>query len=271
MQWGNLTSLDFEQAVADSAGVGIIPVGVLEPHGPHLPLGTDTFECHAVACCAAEVEPAIVFHPYPYGINHESAHLPGSVVIRRDLTLALLENICDEMARHGLTKIILFSGHGGNRYMLPLFVQTIVESAKPYLVYDAQLLGVPEPEGVLETDETGHACESETSTALALHPTLVKMGQVPPAPFTNRRRNEALRKAGVYSPMDWYAQYPAMYVGDPGKATAAKGEALLQPRIDGLVAAIRAVKSDTVTLELHREFHDARVRPTAPSVWTHGQ
>jgi len=117
MQWENLTSLDFEKAVVTCDGVGLIPIGVLEPHGPHLPLGTDMFACHAVACRAAELEPTIVFHAYPYGINHESAHLPGSVVIRRDLVIALLENICDEMARHGLNKIILFSGHGGNRYL----------------------------------------------------------------------------------------------------------------------------------------------------------
>ncbi len=137
MQWENLTSLDFVAAVVACEGVGVLPIGVIEPHGPHLPLGTDMFESHTVACRAAELEPAIVFPAYPYGINHESAHLPGSVVFRREVVLALLENVCDEMARQGLTKIVILSGHGGNRHLLPLFVQTLVEKDKAYTVYDA--------------------------------------------------------------------------------------------------------------------------------------
>ena len=130
MQWENLTSLDFEKAVHECQGIGILPVGVLEAHSSHLPLGMDMFACHWVACRATEIESAIVFHAYPYGINIESAHLPGSVTIQRDLVFALLENVCDEMARNGLTKIILLSGHGGNRYFLNLFVQTLPEKDK---------------------------------------------------------------------------------------------------------------------------------------------
>lgn len=171
------------------------------------------------------------------------------------------------MARHGLTKIILFSGHGGNRYALPLFVQTLVEKRKPYTVYDAQLPFFSPPEGLLETEETGHACESETSTGLALHPELVKLDQAPPTPFTNLRRNAPLQEVGAYSPMDWYALYPAMYVGDPRKATAEKGEALLRPRVEALKALIRAVKADAITSQLQEEFRNRMERPTSPAVW----
>ena len=270
MQWENLTSLDFEKAVTACEGVAILPIAVIEPHGPHLPLGTDMFEAHAVACRAAEQEPAIVFPAYPYGVNHESAHLPGSVVLRRDVILALLENVCDEMGRHGLTKIILLSGHGGNRHLLPLFVQTLVEKDKAYTVYDANPPEMPGEQDLLETDETGHACEKETSTALYLYPDLVKMDQVPPQPFTNLHRNQALREVGVYSSLDWYAMYPAMYVGDPGKATPAKGEAMITHKINAVAEIIRRVKADTVTPALLREFFPRKKRPAAPDVWTMG-
>ena len=83
MRWEHLTYPDFERAVQTCAGVGIVPVGVIEPHGAHLPLGTDTTTAHWIACRAAEREAAIVFPAYPWGINHEGAHLPGSVVVRR--------------------------------------------------------------------------------------------------------------------------------------------------------------------------------------------
>jgi creatinine amidohydrolase len=270
MQWENLTSLDFEKAVAACGGVAILPIGVIEPHGPHLPLGTDMLVVHAAACRAAEREPVIVFPAYPFGINHESAHLPGSLVVRRDLVLALLENVCDEMARHRLTKIILLSGHGGNRYLLPLFVQTLLEKDKTYTVYDATPSDLPDVDALLETEEWGHACEMETSSGLYLFPELVRMDQVPPTPFTNLQRNQALREVGLYSPVDWYAMYPAMYVGEPGKAAAEKGEAMFTYMVDALVEIIRRVKVDTITPALQREFQRRMQHPTAPAVWTEG-
>ena len=65
MQWEDLTSFDFVNAVQQSAGVGIIPVGVIESHASHLPLGTDLFTAHYTACQATKQEPAIVFPQYP--------------------------------------------------------------------------------------------------------------------------------------------------------------------------------------------------------------
>lgn len=267
MQWEDLTSLDFEKAVQTCDGVGIIPVGVIEAHGPHLPLGMDAFEAHWTACRAAEQEPAIVVPFYPFGINHESRHLPGALVLRRELVFALLEALCDEMGRNGLTKIVLLNGHGGNRYYLPLFVQTLVEQARPYVVYYADL-PFSEPKDLLETEEIGHACEAETSHGLYLLGDRVKMDQTPPAPFTNLHRNAALQAVGAYSPVDWHAMYPAMFVGDPSKATAEKGRWMAEQRVAAAVALLRAVKADAVTPALYRDFVTRAQHPIAPDVWT---
>lgn len=270
MQWENLTSLDFAKAVESCQGVGIIPVGVIEAHASQLPLGTDMFVAHWVACRAAEQEPIIVFPQYPYTINHETAHLPGGVVIKRELAFALLENICDEMYRNGLTKIILLSGHGGNRFFLPLFVQTLPEKQKPYVVYVANLPYDPDAESVLDHSENGHACEAETSMIRHIDESLVKMDQVPKRPFTNLHRNRPVAKHGGYSQVDWYAMYPHMYVGDASRATAEKGETLLLSQVKRLVTLIRAVKEDTVAPALTAEFNQRQQRPNAPAFWTEG-
>jgi creatinine amidohydrolase len=270
MQWENLTSLDFEQAVTESKGVGIIPVGVIEPHASHLPLGTDAISCHWIACRAAEQEPVIVFPFYPFGVNIESVHLPGSVFIRREIIFSLLENICDEMARNGITKIILQSGHGGNRYFLPLFVQMMPEKQKPYVVYYASLPDNPEAEEFLESGEYGHACEGETSMMLCIAPDLVKMDQVPPKPFSSLKRNEDLQKVGAYTQVDWYAMYPHMYVGDASFATKEKGMSLVDYKIQTLVCLIRAVKTDKITPGLVEEFNMRQREPKAPGFWTEG-
>lgn len=268
MRWENLTSSTFEKAVEQSGGVGLIPIGVLESHASHLPLGTDMFTAHYVACQAAEQEPIVIFPHYPYSINHETAHLPGGVVINRELAFALLENICDEMYRNGLTKIILISGHGGNRYFLPLFVQTLPEKAKPYVVYYADLPFMPDDEMVLEHPENGHACEGETSMIRHINDDLVLMDQIPPTPFTNARRNAAVASKGGYSQVDWYAQYPHMYVGDAHKATAEKGKKLLAFQSAALVELIRVIKADTVAPGLVAEFNERQLRPKSPSFWT---
>lgn len=268
MQWENLTSLDFEHAVAECSGVGIISIGVIEAHASHLPLGTDTISCHWIASRAAELEPVIVFPFYPFGVNIESVHLPGSIFIRQEIIFGLLENICDEMARNGLTKIILHNGHGGNRYFLPLFVQMLPEKQKPYVVYQANLPYNPEATEILESGEYGHACEGETSMMLHIAPELVKMDQVPLKAFTSLKRNEDLQQAGAYTQVDWYAMYPHMYVGDATIATAEKGKMLVDYQIQALVELIRVVKEDTISTELVEEFNRRQKEPKRPSFWT---
>jgi creatinine amidohydrolase len=270
MQWENLNSLDFVTAVHQSSGVGIIPFGVIEAHGPHMPLGTDMFAAHWIATHAAERETAVVFPAYPFGTNIETAHLPGGVAIKRELIMALLENICDEMARNGLNKIILMSGHGGNRYFLPFFVQTLPEKQKPYVVYYARTPYFPADTSLLETAELGHACEWEASLIRHIDDSLVKLEQAPPEPAANLKRNQTLAEVGVYTQADWYSQYPHMVVGDARPATAEKGAYYLEEAVAALVEVIRAVKEDNITPQLVAEFNERINKPQAPAFWTSG-
>ena len=267
MKWENLTSLDFEEKITACNHVGILPIGVLEAHSSHLPLGSDMLAAHAIACAAAEEEPAIVFPAYPYGVNVESAHLPGSLVLQLDLLFSLLENICDEMARNGLTKIILYSEHGGNRYYLPQFVQMLPAKRKSYAVYYADLPFYPNAEEILDVDEYGHAGEAETSLMLQIAPELVQMEKLPSQPFTSLKKNEKLSQVGAYSQMDWYAQYPHLYVGDAHAATPEKGKLLFDYSVTALVELIRAVKDDQVTPTLLEEFNRRADHPSAPDFW----
>ncbi len=261
MRWEHLTTPEFEKAARDCGGVGILPIGVLEAHSAHLPLGQDMLTAHAVACRAADVEPAIVFPQYPWGINHETAHLPGGIVLNRDLVLQLIERVCDEMARNGLKKIIIISGHGGNRHVIPLFIQTSTEKQRDYCLYYANVpYFTDKAEQMMQCKELGHACEGETSVALHLHDELVQMDALP-VPHTSLGRNQPLADANVHANADWYAMYPTMYVGDAGAATAEKGRFMIDDMVDGLAKAILAVKDDTVTPGLLDELNHGRDHP----------
>lgn len=256
MEWEKLTGTEFTDAVIEAGSVCIIPIGVLEYHGPHLPLGTDSFYCHAVACAAAEQEPAIVYPMYHFGVNVETKHFPGGVVLKDELLMALLENVCDEISRNGLKKIVLLSGHGGNRYFLPLFVQLLLDKGKDYVAYYVQGLDHQAAEEThLETTIDGHAGEFETSVGLHCFPELVKMGKLDPEHWWSPQ-DKLAHIPGLYTPADWSGNFPDHCAGDPRPATAQKGKALFEADVDAFVAHLTNIKADVAAAEVYASFND---------------
>src|SRR5579863_6918211 len=114
VHWEELTAADFREGIRRSQGTCLLPFGILEKHGPHLPLGTDLLDVRYAALHAAEREYAVVFPEYYFGQIAEARHEPGTIAYSRDLQLALLQETTDEMARNGCKKVIIVNGHGGN-------------------------------------------------------------------------------------------------------------------------------------------------------------
>jgi creatinine amidohydrolase len=193
MKWEELTAPEFRGAVRRSKGVCVVPVGVVEKHGDHLPLGTDYLYASAVAARAAELEPAVVFPPYYFGQIHEARHLPGTVALSARLITELLGEVCAEIGRNGLKKIVLLNGHGGNRYLVP-FAKSMLESERDYAVYlldlDAYYRTGDDPgwQALRETEVDGHGGEVETSCLLATCPRLVRIAAISPRPGMPRGR-----------------------------------------------------------------------------------
>jgi creatinine amidohydrolase len=79
VQYEELTAPDFIQAGHQAQSTCLIPLGVLEKHGPHLPLGTDMIDVREIALRAAKKEYAIVFPEYYFGQIHEAKHQPGTL------------------------------------------------------------------------------------------------------------------------------------------------------------------------------------------------
>ncbi|MCZ7573749.1 MAG: creatininase family protein [Ardenticatenaceae bacterium] len=265
MRWEELTGEAFEAAVEACRGVCILPIGVLEYHGPHLPLGTDTIRAHRMACDVAAVEPAIVFPVLPFTANTECKIYPGGVVTHDRLLFDLLENICDEIARNGLHKIILLTGHGGNKWFLPLFVQLMLDKNKAFIPYFLNNRGV-DPEAVggymdfgvfratFETEAYGHADEWETSEILHLQPELVHLERVGDQSWLPEDRLAHLPH--TYTPVDWFSRQPDLTRGTPGPSTAEKGRMFWEHQVERLVAIVKAIKEDTRAEELYREFNN---------------
>src|SRR3712207_2275498 len=141
MRWEELTGDQFGEDVAQCQGVCLIPLSVIERHGHHLPLGTDMYIGREVCRRAAALEPAIVFPDYIFTQIPEARHLAGTIAIDPDLMLKLLDNVCREVARNGLKKVVLVNAHGGNFGLLSLFNMLSLYSPRDDVIYIVQPFG----------------------------------------------------------------------------------------------------------------------------------
>lgn len=255
MNWEKLTSVAFANAVKE-VGVCIIAFGVLERHGDHLPLGTDYLNGHKLATAASEIEPAVVFPPFYFGQIYEAKCFPGTLTIKPDLLLSLVQTILDDIYRNGFRKIILYNAHGGNDAFLQFLAQCQLYEAKPYQLY---LYQPSSPERrkfyqeVCETSLHGHACECETSISLYNHPELVKMDAIPQDTYYPQGHLNHIPH--LFTGLSWYSNYPNHYVGDAKRATKEKGEKLFDFEVKQLAEFIANVKKDQVLPNLSKEFY----------------
>jgi creatinine amidohydrolase len=258
--WEELTAADFRSAIQQSQGTCLLPFGIIEKHGPHLPLGTDLLDVRYAALHAAEQEYAVVFPEYYFGQIFEARHEPGTVAYSRQLQLQLLQETTDEMARNGCKKVLIVNGHGGNNSLLPFFAQSQLEKPHDYVVY---VLGsVSTPPGGPARKSAGpdqHAGETETSAMLIAHPELVhqdRAGSESGADLARQKLPE-----NVYTGIWWYARFPNHYAGDGSAATTEFGQFRMSAWIDGIVKATRAVKADQESLKLQNEFFEKTAHP----------
>src|ERR1700685_2068630 len=143
VHWEELTAGDFREGIHRAQGTCVLPFGILEKHGPHMPLGTDLLDVRYAALHAAEQEYAVVFPEYYFGQIAEARHEPGTIAYSREMQLALPQETTDEMARNGCKKVVIVNGHGGNDSLLPYFAQTQLDKFHDYVVYVFDRLSPP--------------------------------------------------------------------------------------------------------------------------------
>jgi len=266
MNWEELSSDDFPQAVTEAQGVCVVPLSVVERHGHHLPTGTDMLIGHELCRRAAALEPVIVFPDLIFTQILEARHAPGAIALDADLIVRLLDNVCREIARNGMKKILLVSAHGGNDHFTHFFAQAQLASTRDYVVYVADPYLPPEEEASLaalwETTVDGHAGEHETSEILAIRPDLVHLDRAPAdGEGLPLGRLKALNENGVYTGIWWYGDHPTHYRGDGRPATTEKGNRLLDTYARALARTVAAIKRDEMTPQLQREFYAAGEQP----------
>lgn len=256
-EWEALTSTDFSAALAKSDSVCIIPMGVIEKHGPHMPVGTDVLNAHGVSVLAAAQEYCVVYPFYYFGQINEARHTLGTVAYSPELVYRMLEETCEEVARNGFKKIILYNCHGGNNALVTYFCQNQLNRRHDYVVYGATHRNTPERAKEIakmrKSKTGGHADELETASIMVLHPGYVKLEYTG---LQSGEDQERLSLQNLQPGIWWYASYPNHYAGDASQATEELGRKVVDGRVEVLVKMIRDVKADNAGPALQKEYFD---------------
>lgn len=210
----------------------VLPIGILEEHGPHIPLGTDGFQVEAVVNEAAAATGSVVLPTLWYGNCVSTRDFPGSISISFDTLRAITGDILDELARHGVESLAIVSGHAGGGHMraLKLAVRDRLDDGLDMTVallseWDLLFaLDEEDLEDVTIPDGDGHAGAMETARMLYYRPELVKK---PPSAHI-------VEEAPHLIPREPSSIWPDGYGGDPSVATDKLGKVLHDRAVEGL-------------------------------------
>ena len=259
-----LTAPDYIKAVEKSSKTCILPIGVFEKHGPHLPLGTDLYTAREFAIRAAEKEYTVVFPWYYFSQINEAKHQPGTIAYSPELIWKVLQETLNELARNGFEKIIIVNGHGGNNAFLNFFGMAQLSERRNYSLYWFQ--PSDDPEVVKKAEEltqhdpyNQHAGNKESSVMKAIVPQFVHLDRAGQQSGIDQDRLKNL--PNVYTGICWYAKFPNHYGGIGTKANAEAGELLINSTVTQLVKMIQAVKKDEMVPALQKQFFDESENP----------
>jgi creatinine amidohydrolase len=242
MTWPEVT-----QAVADGITTIILPLGATEQHGPHLPLGTDTFRAEALAMrLAIQIPNALVAPTLPIGCSDEHTGFSGLLSLDHETLAQMIVDCARRMSNWGVRRLVLVSAHGGNGQALALAAERLRREL-PELqgwfpvdvtVLSDALLAAAQDEGISPEAMGLHAGEGETSEMLHLRPDLVHMERAAPGYIGDREAMMPRLRATGLRPIT-----PNGVLGDPREAKAAHGERYLaaqaeyyrdQLKVDGI-------------------------------------
>src|SRR6185437_9539154 len=266
--WMDMTWQDVAGAASATARwIAVLPLAAVEQHGPHLPLGVDTYIAEAYLARVQALLPTdlpVTFLPVQrIGVSAEHLSFPGTLTLSAKTALAAWTELGESLARAGVRKLVLVTSHGGNVAAM----ESVARDLRARLGMLAVTVGWHRfgyPDGTLAAEERKHGIHGgdiETSLMLAAMPDAVRTeraAQATPATVAMAREFKWL---GAYRPAGfaWMTQdlNATGAVGDATLASAAKGEAALAHGAQAFVELLR---------EMDR-FDLARLRegPIAPN------
>ena len=237
--WMDMTWQDI--AGGDTARwIAVLPLAAVEQHGPHLPLGVDTFIAEAYLARVRDLLPdelPVTFLPVQrIGVSAEHLAYPGTLTLSATTAIAAWTELGESLARAGVRKLVLVTSHGGNVAAMEMVARDL-RTRLGMLAVTVGWHRFGYPDGAFSSEEKKHGIHGgdiETSLMLAAKPDTVRMDQAPKATPATVAMAAEFKWLGAYRPAGfaWMTQdlHPTGAVGDATLATAAKGEAALAAR-----------------------------------------
>jgi len=238
----------------------ILPVGSVEQHGLHLPLGTDAMVAMHLALDAGRATGVIVAPPVWFGWSPHHMGYPGTVTLQAETLVSVVKDVCLSMVQHGFRRIVIVNGHrqanlpplqiaaAAVRHQTGAFVAIV----DPFLIGElaGRRLRRSGPGGI------GHADELETATMMVIRPDLVD----PSGLVANVPAAEPFHQGDPYVEADRVLVPPTVeefrrrggatgVVGDATKADEVLGREYYRALVDNLVAFIRGLEAETGRVE----------------------
>jgi creatinine amidohydrolase len=223
-------------------GIAVVPIGALEPHGRHAPLGADMFIANEIAARLATAVDGVLFPGIPLGVMnvlYDFRYLPGTISIEATTLIALYANIGTELARSGVRRLVFVNGHGPNSPLLGIAAYQIRDKTGIQVgILEWWTTSEAEIKKIKGFGFGNHADEIETSLVLATDESdSVDLNDVQINSPTLERlspKEHALYKSKVFFTRTfderWIGNHGNM--GDPTKATREKGDIIIDRAIE---------------------------------------
>jgi creatinine amidohydrolase len=243
VMWKELTAEDLRAKSAANAIV-ILPVASMEQHGPHLPVGVDTFLCEAVCKAGAELAvqsvPCVVAPTLWCGMAEHHMAFGGTFTFELPIYQAVLLAFLKSIERHGFTRVFIVNGHGGNIAALNAFLPDLTRTTglTLYATTYFELSKADLAQFLEDQKSVHHACEVETSMMMVVAPNTVKHDRLPEAYGMLNGDPRKAYPAARYLPFKDNLTATGV-IGDARRASAGKGEKLLAVCAEGLAATLK--------------------------------
>lgn len=208
--------------------VAILPMGALEQHGHHLPLGVDIYLAEGISRRLSERTGALLLPAVPFGYSWVWRDIPGTVSMQQHHVESIIKDVAHSVSRYGVKLLILVNGHDSNNTSMKYAARELADEIDMPVSY----LFYPKMEQIRQAhcesstwDGMIHACEFETSLMLAIKPELVDMDKaVKEYPEQPNLYGKSTISLGDLSDSGVY--------GDATLATKEKGEQMLEEFLD---------------------------------------
>jgi creatinine amidohydrolase len=260
--WMEMTWQDIAGAgEATARWIAVLPLAAVEQHGPHLPLGVDTFIAEAYLAQVRKILPdalPVCFLPVQrIGVSVEHIAYPGTLTLSASTAIAAWTEIGESLARAGVRKLVFVTSHGGNVAAMELVARDL-RARHGMLAVTVGWHRFGYPDGAFSNEEKRHGIHGgdiETSLMLAIGAETVRMEKTPNATPATVGMAQEFKWLGAYRPAGfaWMTQdlHPTGAVGDATLASAAKGEMALAHGAEAFIELLHEV--DRFDLERLRE------------------